>query len=122
MYKESNQKFQGHLLKSVPPTPLAATLENLEKFTCYTIRVFAFTNNGNGVSSEPVTLETQEDGKLSLISTPVFASCYGFNCDVQLAGKNTPLLCTERLNELNEMNATNQRLSVSVVLLVIRIS
>lgn len=52
-------------LKSVAPTPLEAILEDLKKFTNYTIRVYAFTSNGNGISSEPVSLRTQEDGKLT---------------------------------------------------------
>lgn len=51
-------------LKSVAPTPRETVLENLKKFTNYTIRVYAFTSNGNGISSEPVSLKTQEDGKL----------------------------------------------------------
>ena len=49
-------------MKSVLPTPLETTLEELEKFSDYTIRVFAFTSNGNGIPSEPVSLKTQEDG------------------------------------------------------------
>lgn len=55
-------------MKSVLPTPRETTLEGLEKFTDYTIRVFAFTSKGNGVPSQPVLLRTQEDGKLSVAS------------------------------------------------------
>ena len=50
-------------MKAVPPNPPEAVLEDLKKFTNYTIRVYAFTSNGNGVSSEAVTLSTQEDGE-----------------------------------------------------------
>ena len=63
MYKKIKDKFEVDLLKSVPSTPLEATLQDLEKFTNYTVRVYGFTNNGNGVSSKPVSLRTQEDGK-----------------------------------------------------------
>ena len=51
-------------MKSVSPTPPEAVLEDLKKFTNYTIRVYAFTSNGNGVASEAVQIRTQEDGKL----------------------------------------------------------
>ena len=63
VYKKIGETFQVRFLKSVLQTPREATLEDLEKFTGYTIRVFAFTSNGNGVSSQPVSLRTQEDGK-----------------------------------------------------------
>ena len=63
MYKKINENFQVAFLKSVQPTPREATLEDMEKFTKYTIRVFAFTSNGNGISSQPVSLMTQEDGR-----------------------------------------------------------
>lgn len=65
VYKKIKDKFEVDLLKSVPPTPLEATLEDLEKFTDYTVRVYGFTNNGNGVSSKPISLRTQEDGEPS---------------------------------------------------------
>ena len=67
MYKKTGEIFQIGFLKSVSPAPLEATLEDLEKFTNYVIRVFAFTDKGNGVSSQPVSLRTQEDGKVNLI-------------------------------------------------------
>ena len=66
VYKKIGDKFQVGFLKSVLPTPREATLEDLEKFTNYTIRVFAFTSFGNGVSSQPFSLPTQEDGKLTM--------------------------------------------------------
>lgn len=50
-------------MKSVSQTPREAELEDLQKFTEYTIRVYAFTRYGNGVASQPVVLRTQEDGK-----------------------------------------------------------
>lgn len=64
LYKRKNEKFRGEIAKSVAPTLREAKLENLEKFTEYTIRVYAFTRHGNGVSSQPVLLRTQEDGML----------------------------------------------------------
>ena len=66
VYKKIGEKFQVGFLKSVLPTPREATLENLEKFTNYTIRVLAFTSLGNGVSSQPFSLPTQEDGKFTM--------------------------------------------------------
>ena len=50
-------------MKSVPQTPRETELEDLQKFTEYTIRVYAFTRYGNGVASQPIVLRTQEDGK-----------------------------------------------------------
>ena len=63
IYKEIDKKFQEDNMKSVPPTPTEAVLEDLKVFTNYTIRVYAFTENGNGVPSEAVSLRTQEDGR-----------------------------------------------------------
>lgn len=65
VYKKTGEIFQTGFLKSVSPAPLEATLEDLEKFTNYKIRVFAFTDKGNGVSSQPFSLRTQEDGKVN---------------------------------------------------------
>ena len=65
MYKKTGGIFQIGFLKSVSPLPLKATLEDLENFTKYAIRVFAFTDKGNGVSSQPVSVRTQEDGKVN---------------------------------------------------------
>ncbi len=62
-YKEINNKFHPEILKSVEPTPREAVLEDLKVFTNYTIRVYAFTANGNGVPSEAASLRTQEDGR-----------------------------------------------------------
>ncbi|KAJ7353828.1 hypothetical protein OS493_032102 [Desmophyllum pertusum] len=61
VYKEKNKKFQGDIMKSVSPTPPEAVLKELKKFTNYTIRVYAFTKNGNGVPSEAAHVRTQED-------------------------------------------------------------
>ena len=75
VYKEVNKKFKVDIMKSVSPTPLEAVLEDLKKFTNYTIRVYAFTKNGNGVPSEAAHVGTQEDGKLiytRLFSTMIF--------------------------------------------------
>ena len=64
VYKKRNENFRVESMKSVLPTPLAAVVEDLEKFTDYIIRISAFTSNGNGISSQAVTVQTQEDGKL----------------------------------------------------------
>ena len=66
IYKEINTKFQPHNMKSVPPSPREVVLEDLKKFTHYTIRMYAFTRNGNGIPSEAVTIRTQEDGKTAV--------------------------------------------------------
>jgi len=67
IYKEIDKKFHANNMKSVPPTPTEAVLEDLKIFTNYTMRVYAFTGNGNGVPSEAVSRRTQEDGKCLII-------------------------------------------------------
>ena len=69
VYKEIEKKFHVNAMKSVAPAPREAILEDLKKFTNYTIRVYAFTRNGNGVPSDAISLRTQEDGE----STAVYA-------------------------------------------------
>lgn len=66
VYKEINQKFRPDIMKSVPPNLLKTVLKDLSKFTSYTIRVYAFTSSGNGVSSKAVSLRTQEDGEFMI--------------------------------------------------------
>ena len=67
VYKEANKKFKANTMKSVPLNTSEAILEDLKKFTNYTIRVFAFSSKGNGVPSVAFTVRTQEDGKLRKI-------------------------------------------------------
>ena len=67
IYKEIDRKFHVDNMKSVSSTPTDAVLEDLKIFTNYTIRVYAFTGNGNGVPSEAVSVRTQEHGKLMLL-------------------------------------------------------
>ena len=67
VYKEANKKFKTSTMKSVPHNTSEAVLEDLKKFTNYTIRVFAFSSKGNGVPSDAVTVRTQEDGKFRKI-------------------------------------------------------
>ena len=69
MYKEIDKKFHVNAMKSVAPVPREAIVEELKKFTNYTIRVYAFTINGNGVPSDATSVRTQEDGE----STAVYA-------------------------------------------------
>ena len=63
VYKEVDKKFHVNAMKSVAPVPREVMLEDLKKFTNYTIRVYAFTKNGNGVPSDAISLRTQEDGE-----------------------------------------------------------
>ena len=67
VYKEANKKFNANTMKSVPLNTSEAILEDLKKFTNYTIRVFAFSSKGNGVPSDAVTVRTHEDGKFRKI-------------------------------------------------------
>ena len=62
-------------MKSVAPVPQEAILEDLRKFTNYTIRVYAFTRNGNGVPSDAISLRTQEDGESTAVHTRLSFSC-----------------------------------------------
>ena len=62
-------------MKSVAPVPQEAILEDLKKFTNYTIRVYAFTRNGNGVPSDAISLRTQEDGESTAVYTRLSFSC-----------------------------------------------
>ena len=50
-------------MKFIGPRKSTAHLENLKKFSTYTITVSAVTDGGLREKSEPVTLTTQEDGK-----------------------------------------------------------
>ena len=63
IFKENITRFQPDIQKSVLPLPQETVLEDLKKFTHYTIRVYAFTRNGNGIPSKALTLRTEEDGK-----------------------------------------------------------
>ena len=44
-------------------TNLEIIIDNLEKFTNYSIQVLAFTRKGEGVRSLPLYVRTMEDGK-----------------------------------------------------------
>ena len=63
IFKENITRFQPDIQKSVLPLPQETVLEDLKKFTHYTIRVYAFTRNGNGIPSKALNLRTEEDGK-----------------------------------------------------------
>ena len=77
-------------MKSVPQTPREAELEDLQKFTEYTIRVYAFTRYGNGVASQPIVIRTQEDGKLLCLSPICHMSvtCLSRVCNVYTYSKH----------------------------------
>ncbi|CAH3191318.1 unnamed protein product, partial [Porites evermanni] len=61
VYKKRKENFRVESMKSVLPMPLEAAVEDLEKFTDYIIRIYAFTSNGNGIPSQAVVVQTQED-------------------------------------------------------------
>ena len=50
---------------SVMSTNLEIIIDNLEKYTNYSIQVLAFTRKGEGVRSSPLYVLTMEDGKKS---------------------------------------------------------
>lgn len=75
VYKEIDKKFHVNAMKSVATAPRETILEDLKKFTNYTIRVYAFTSNGNGVPSDAISLRTQEDGKFTAVCTSFGLSC-----------------------------------------------
>ena len=58
---------------TVPPSlldPLAeqsTVMGNLEKFTDYNITVLCFTDPGDGIRSQPVEVQTNEDSKLNFL-------------------------------------------------------
>ena len=79
LYKKSNGHFRVESMKSVLPTPLEAVVEDLEKFTDYIIRIYAFTSNGNGTPSQAVAVKTQEDGKL-LAKSPGYEHVFMHIC------------------------------------------
>lgn len=43
------------------------TLDDLEKFTNYSIQVLAYTRKGEGVRSEPIYVRTLEDGRYQVL-------------------------------------------------------
>ena len=50
---------------NVMSTNLEIIIDNLEKYTNYSIQVLAFTRKGEGVRSSPLYVQTMEDGRLS---------------------------------------------------------
>lgn len=62
-YRERSEAFLPNKLRSVPEYTTATTIHDLKKYTDYSLRILAFTANGNGVPSNPVEFKTDEDGK-----------------------------------------------------------
>ena len=63
-YKKSDgSQVQKLSVKLVNLVYIIINIYSLQKFSPYTFRVVASTNNGNGIASEPVTVLTGEDGK-----------------------------------------------------------
>ncbi|XP_031571660.1 uncharacterized protein LOC116305827 isoform X3 [Actinia tenebrosa] len=60
-YKETSLKFEQNRQKKVPPGVTQAEINGLKKFFSYTMRVLAYTANGNGIASDPVVISTDED-------------------------------------------------------------
>ena len=56
--------FVEESLASVGRNETETELEDLDKYSNYSLRVLAFTENGNGVSSERSIVTTDEDGEL----------------------------------------------------------
>jgi hypothetical protein len=48
------------------------TIENLKKYTNYSVWVLAFTKSGDGVKTSPLFCTTHEDGKLKAL----FVTCH----------------------------------------------
>ena len=55
---------------NVMSTNLEIIIDNLEKYTNYSIQVLAFTRKGEGVRSSPLYVQTMEDGRLSSCVDP----------------------------------------------------
>ena len=55
-------------------TNLEIIIDNLEKFTNYSIQVLAFTRKGEGVRSLPLYVRTMEDGKYILLRCMIYVS------------------------------------------------
>lgn len=64
-YKETTAKRYQKI--GVAPSELLKTLDELKKFTEYRMGVCAYSENGNGVPSAPVTKATLEDGIVSFL-------------------------------------------------------
>ena len=56
---------QNRFYRNVTTVNQSFELTGLEKFTNYTVKILAFTRIGDGNISDPVTVSTDEDGKLS---------------------------------------------------------
>jgi len=61
-YKETQLKYSQNIQVKVPLDTLTAEVKGLKKYTNYTVRVLAYTVNGNGVASQPIVIATDEDG------------------------------------------------------------
>lgn len=62
---------------SVPPSlfdPLAqqsTIMIGLDKYTEYNITVLCFTDPGDGIPCDPISVTTQEDGKFNIITSTI---------------------------------------------------
>lgn len=63
-------------IKLIGPRKSTAHLENLKKFSTYTIIVSAVTDGGFSKKSKPVIFTTQEDGKFNCFYFDLFLSSF----------------------------------------------
>ena len=54
-------------VNTVVTTSLEVTIENLEKYTNYSIQVLAFTRKGEGVGNKAIFVRTMENGKNNIV-------------------------------------------------------
>ena len=66
-YKQTEEeKYQKIGIEASTSANVAKTVEELKKYTPYRMVVCPYSENGNGIPSQPVTVRTNEDGKLCL--------------------------------------------------------
>ncbi|KAK3728739.1 hypothetical protein QZH41_002662 [Actinostola sp. cb2023] len=60
-YRERDKEYSTQQLMTVPSQNTSVVLPRLKKYTDYTLRIFSFTVNGNGIASDPLGFRTDED-------------------------------------------------------------
>ena len=63
-YRFDGETYEADAMKSVSAADNHTVISGLKEFSKYFIRVVAFTDNGNGIFSEPAEVTTQEGGML----------------------------------------------------------
>jgi hypothetical protein len=67
-FKERTKHYLPDQMKSVPSNQQQTIVEGFKKYTDYSLRILAFTVNGNGISSSPLDFKTDEDGKNQVLT------------------------------------------------------